>query len=135
MWFVEAKWAKRKINNDRRLEINNQRAQIGNRRFAIDHRSIMEGLKSRIGGKEISWFFGKPEKCDSVKAKQAFCYRLIWSDVRFAINCQGKMTLEQILKAPMCVCYINLYIRRRFWKCCKNVRGSTKMKLSKHEFQ
>ena len=57
--------------------------------------------------KEIPWIFGKPEKCDSVEAKQALSYREICSDARFAINCQGKITLELILKAPMCVYNMN----------------------------
>ena len=30
-----------------------------------------------------------------------------YSDARFAINCQYKMTLELILKAPMCVYNMN----------------------------
>ena len=64
--------SKMKSNNDQRFEINNRRAEIGNRRFDIDHRSIIEGIKSVIGGKEIPWIFGKLEKCDSVKTKQAF---------------------------------------------------------------
>ena len=51
-----------------KLIIGGLKSVIGNLK------SIIEGLKSVIGGKEISWIFGKPEKCDSVKAKQAFCY-------------------------------------------------------------
>ena len=42
---------------------------MNNQRFDIDHESIMQGLKSAIGGKQISGIFGKPEKCQAVEAK------------------------------------------------------------------
>ena len=79
-----------------RFEINNRMAEIDNWGFEISNR----GLEINNQRAEIS-------NRKAVEAKQALSYRKICSDARFAINCQGKITLELFFKTPMCMYYMN----------------------------
>ena len=45
---------------------------MNNQRFDIDHESIMEGLKSVIGGKQISGFLASPKSVKLLKPNKHF---------------------------------------------------------------
>ena len=68
---------------------------------------VIGGLKSIIRKFEINNRRPEINNRRAVEAQQILSYRDICRDARFAINCQGKVTLELILKAPMCVYNMN----------------------------